>query len=201
MKRIALLLIVLMVVSALLSGCSLLDKVASLKQSFNKAEKKPDSSPAGPTVVIEPAKNAAPTVTGDSKNIILYFADPSGQKLVAEERVVPKATGIARLCMEELIKGPVQADLKATLPASTKVLDINVRPDGLAIVDFSGNLIKDLPASAVAEKLAVYSIVNTLTQFPTIQKVELRVDGKKVNTLLGYVKVTPALSRNSSLIK
>jgi spore germination protein GerM len=200
-KRIALVLVVLMVVSALLSGCSLLDKVASLKQGFNKAEKKQDPNPAGPTVVIEAPKNATPTVTGDSKKITLYFADATGQKLVAEERVVPKVTGIARLCMEELVKGPTQADLKATLPASTKVLDINVRPDGLAIVDFSGSLIKDLPASATAEKLAVYSIVNTLTQFPTVQKVELRVDGKKVDTLLGYVKVSTALSRNTSLIK
>jgi spore germination protein GerM len=201
-KKMALVLAVLMVVSLLVSGCSLLDKVASLKEGFSKSARTNNPTATGPTVVIDVPKTATPAaVTGESKTVTLYFADASGEKLVAEERTIGKVTGIGRACMEELVKGPSQSSLKPTLPASTKILDINVRQDGLAIVDFSGNLIKDLPASAQAEKLAVYSIVNTLTQFPTVQKVELRVDGKKVDTLLGHVKLNQNLVRNTSLIK
>jgi len=197
-KRVALILIVIMAASILLTGCVLTDKLSSLKASFNKADKAPEANT--PTVVIEP-QDTTPTVVGEVRTVTLYFADSSESKLVAEERQVPKVEGIGRLTMEELIKGPTTAGLKPTLPASTKLLDINIRPDGLAIVDFSGDLIKDLPASAQAEKLAIYSIVNTLTQFPTVDKVEMRVDGKKVDTLLGYEKIDQNLVRNTSLIK
>jgi hypothetical protein len=38
------------------------------------------------------------------------FTDSTGEKLVLEERVVPKVVGIARATMEELHQGPAQAD-------------------------------------------------------------------------------------------
>lgn len=197
MKKLVLVVLMAFFTTMVLSGCWLTDKVVSLKDGFGKGNVKTESN--SPTVVIETPNNIS--ATGEAKTLTLYFIDSSGSKLTAEQRKVAKVTGVARSSMEELIKGPKQAGLKPALPASTRLLDINVKPDGLAIVDFSGDLIKDLPASATSEKLAVYSIVNTLTQFPTVQKVELRVDGKKVDTLLGYVKIDQALDRNTSLIK
>lgn len=199
MKRTVLILSIIFIFCLVFSGCGLLNKV---KQDFNKGEKTAgeDSLFGEPTVVIDtPGETVA--VNNETKLITLYFADPLENKLVAEEREIPKVTGIARATMEELIKGPVGNELKATLPISTKLLDINVREDGLAIVDFSGELIKDLPATATAEKLAVYSIVNTLTQFPTVQEVEMRVDGRKVDTLLGHVQLDENLARDVSIIK
>ncbi|MCR4441070.1 MAG: GerMN domain-containing protein [Peptococcaceae bacterium] len=199
MKKAALLLLIMMLFCTVLSGCFLTDKISALKQGFNKNQGKTGTDTLIPTVVIENPNAAAP-VSGETRTVALYFTDKSG-KLVMEERVIPKVVGIARATIEELIKGPTQAGLQPTLPASTKLLDINVKPDGLAIVDLSGDLIKDLPASADAEKLAVYSIVNTITQFPTVEKVELRIDGKRVSTLLGHVKIDQTLARNTSLIK
>jgi germination protein M len=196
-KRVALVLVVILIVSMFLTGCVLTDKLSSLKQSFKKAETPPDATT--PTVIIEP-QGSAPAVAGAVKTIVLYFADSTGSKLVAEERQIPKVEGIGRASIEELIKGPALAELRPTLPATTKLLDINIRTDGLGIVDFSGDLIKDLPASAAAEKLAIYSVVNTLTQFPTVEKVEIRVDGRKVDTLLGHEKIDENLVRNTSLI-
>lgn len=196
MKKTALLLAIVMLASVVLSGCFLTDKLASLKEGFNKST---PTDTQTPTVVIEPP--AAPVVSGETRVVSLYFADEASQQLVLEERSIPKVVGIARATMEELIKGPTQAGLKPAVPTSTRLLDINVRQDGLAIVDFSGDLIKDLPASAMAEKLAVYSIVNTLTQFPTVDRVEMRVDGQNVDTLLGYEKLDQELVRNTSLIK
>ncbi len=193
MKKLALVLLLAFFLTMVLSGCFLTDKFTALKQEFN------EDTTQTPTVVIETPKTTM--ASGELKTLTLYFTDEAGQKLVVEERNVEKATGIARSSMEELIKGPTQTGLKATLPASARLLDINIRPDGLAIVDFSGNLVKDLPVSATSEKLAVYSIVNTLTQFPTVSKVELRIDGKKVDTLLGYVKLNQDLVKNTSMIQ
>lgn len=199
MKKLTVFLVIMLVASMVLSGCFLTDKLSSLKESFNKADNQTDDTQT-PTVIIE-TPTTTPVVSGETKTVALYFADSTGEKLVLEERVIPKVVGIARTTMEELIKGPVQAGLEATLPTSCKLLDINIRPDGMAIVDFSGDLIKDLPASAQTERMAVYSIVNTLTQFPTVQEVELRIDGKRVDTLLGHVKWNEKLVRNASLIQ
>lgn len=198
MKKVTVFLLI-MTLALCFSGCGLLDKV---KDDFNQGERlgvENDDSGAPIVVIDTPSEISA--VTGETRLVTLYFTDPIENKLAPEERKVAKATGIARLAMEELIKGPAGSGLKATLPINTKLLDINVREDGLAIVDFSGELIKDLPASATAETLAVYSIVNTLTQFPTVQEVEMRVDGRKVDTLLGYVKLNENLIRDTSIMK
>lgn len=198
MKKVVLLLALLLISTVFLGGCFLTDKLSALKQGFNQDDNQAGSEIQTPTVVIETQNTAA--LNGETKKIALYFKDAAG-KLVLEERTIPKVEGIARSVMEELIRGPAQAGLEATLPAGTRLLDINVRPDGLAIVDFSGELITKLPASEKAEKLAVYSIVNTLTQFPTVETVELRVDGQRVSTLLGYVDINENLVRDTSLIK
>ncbi|MDD4146836.1 MAG: GerMN domain-containing protein, partial [Clostridia bacterium] len=158
MKRTVLIVIISLIVCLVFSGCGLLNKV---RQDFDKSERTAkDNILDDPVVLIETPGDMA-TVADETKLITLYFADPLENKLVAEEREIPKVTGIARATMEELIKGPVGLELKSTLPAKTKLLDINVREDGLAIVDFSDDLIKDLPTTATAENLAVYSIVNT----------------------------------------
>ncbi|PKM90285.1 MAG: hypothetical protein CVU87_02550 [Firmicutes bacterium HGW-Firmicutes-12] len=199
MKKIVLLLVIVLFSSMCLTGCFLTDKISSLKQGFNQEESLTDSEIQTPTVIIETPQNAV-TVNAETQTIALYFKDQAG-KLVLEERMIPKVEGIARSAMEELIKGPTQAGLESTLPASAKLLDINVKSDGLAIVDFSGDLITGLPASEAAEKLAVYSIVNTLTQFASVEKVELRVDGQRVSTLIGYVEINQNLVRDTSLIR
>lgn len=198
-KQVVLLLVFVLLTAVCSSGCFLTDKLASLKEGFNKGEEQISSEEQQPTVLIE-TPQAVTNETGERKTIALYFKDETGN-LVLEERSIPKVVGIARATMEELIKGPTQPGLEATLPVSTQLLDINVRPDGLAIVDFSGDLVKELPASAAAENLAIYSIVNTLTQFPTVERVELRVDGQRVSTLLGYVEIDDNLVRDTSLIK
>lgn len=200
MKKVALLLVIVLVSAVCLSGCFLTDKLASLKDSFKSSETATELDAQTPTVVIETPQSSASLPEEESKTVALYFTDGNG-KLVLEERTIPKVVGIGRATMEELIKGPLQAGLEPTLPASTKLLDINITPDGLAIVDFSGSLVQDLPASATAEELAIYSIVNTLTQFPTVENVELRIDGQRVSTLLGYVEINQNLIRNTSLIK
>ena len=147
MKKGALVMSGVLLLSLVFSGCGLLNKV---KEDFNKGDgvaKQNDFN--NPTVLIDTSEQL-PTVTNETKLITLYFTDSVDNKLVAEQREIPKVMGIARATMEELIKGPTEPSLKATLPANTKLLDINIREDGLAIVDFSGDLIKELPVTSTA---------------------------------------------------
>ena len=40
------------------------------------------------------------------------------------------------------------------------------------------------------EKIMIYSVVNTLGQFPTVQNVSFMVDGEPVDQIAGYVDVS-----------
>lgn len=146
---------------------------------------------------------AAETMTDpeETKTVVLYFTDQDGQQLVAEERQIAKVEGIARASMEALLSGPLNGDLQSALPEGVRLLDINITEDGLAIVDFSNDLKENMADSNKEEKTAIYAIVNTLTEFPTVERVEIRIDGKTVNTITGKVNLDQELFRDESLVK
>jgi len=187
------LLLVLLVTAT--AGCALIDRLQAWK---NGGEETPVSEvPEGfeGTEILEQA------LIGETKEIALYFSDESGQYLVCEMRDVPKVEGIARTTMQELIAGPsVESGLLPTIPVGTQLLDINVRPDGLCIVDLSGELVLNHPGGSMNEEMTVYSVVNTLTQFPTVQEVQILIDGQIVETIAGHMDVSTTMARNEEMI-
>jgi len=134
---------------------------------------------------------------GQKVKVKLYFARRQGHGLGVEEREIIKVTGIARATIEELLKGPRDPDLKSALPAGTRLLDINIKPDGTCIVDFNSR-IREVSGSK-AEALAIYSVVNTLSQFPTIKRVSFMVEGEPVESVGGYISTAEAVTADYSL--
>ena len=142
-----------------------------------------------------PSKNENKKSGGEqSLQVNLYFADSSGHKLVVEERNIAKVEGIARRTMEELLKGPASVESVQVFPDGTRLLDINIKPDGLCIVDLSaeacGVVDKD------QEKLMVYGMANTLSQFPSVQEISFMIDGEQVDSIGGYIDLSSPLQAN-----
>ncbi|MBE3586261.1 GerMN domain-containing protein [Desulfofundulus thermocisternus] len=132
--------------------------------------------------------------------VVLYFGDNQGY-LVAERREIPVTKAIARATLRELCRGPASGSgFNPTIPPGTRVKDINIR-DGLAIVDFSRELKERHRGGSSAELLTVYSIVNTLTQFPSVQQVQILVEGRPLETLAGHLDISGPLKRDASLIR
>lgn len=132
--------------------------------------------------------------------IVLYFNNKEGY-LAAEKRAIPKTLGIARAAINELIKGPTaQSGLSASIPAGTRLKDIKIQ-NGLATVDFSEDLSKKHPGGSAGESLTVGSIVNTLTQFPSVQEVQILVEGRVVETIAGHLDVSKPLKRQAEIIQ
>lgn len=184
------LLLVMIVVAT--SGCALIDRLQAWKQGSN------EPMVEGP---IEEMPVYNDVFTGEIKEIALYFSDLSGQYLMKEMREIPKVEGIARATMQELFVGPsVESGLLPTIPAGTQLLDINVRPDGICVVDISGELISNHPGGSINEELTVYSIVNTLTQFPSVQEVQILVDGQYEETIAGHMDISATMARNEEFI-
>ncbi|KAB2952740.1 GerMN domain-containing protein [Heliorestis acidaminivorans] len=132
--------------------------------------------------------------------LTLYFADPKGQNLIAEERSIPKTESLARSAVQELIKGPgLAGGSLPTVPAGTRLLDINIK-DGVCIVDLSKEFKTNHEGGSAGETLTVYSIVNTLTQFPSVEKVQFLVEGQYIDTIAGHVDVSEAMARHNTMI-
>ncbi|KYH31881.1 GerMN domain-containing protein [Neomoorella mulderi] len=186
----------LLLVVALASGCGFIDGLTGKSRSQVQVQLPPPET-STPATGAEEKKESTKTT-----QVVLYFSDPTGNYLVAEQRTLPLVEGIARAAIEELIKGPGPgSQLLPTIPRGTVLKDINIRPDGLARVDFSKELVANHSGGSLGESLTVYSIVNTLTQFPTVKQVQFLVDGQFVKTIAGHVDVSTAMSRNESLIK
>ena len=215
-RKVAVLLVLAMLAA---SGCSSAKAtIAELKAELNKDVIAPETNmvaegeqqepelevPSIDDIHIEETYQPVQTTAESSvpqMTVALYFASADGEKLVKEEKAIPKVEGMARATIETLLEGPDAASgLLSAVPAGTQLLDINVKPDsGLCIVDFSKELAST--AAGVSEEVTVYAIANTLCQFATIDQVEFRVEGQKVTTLDGKSDLSSAVTANASLVQ
>jgi len=127
----------------------------------------------------------------------LYFVGPDGSSLVMEEREIVKSKGLARSTLQELVKGPVNEKYLPAVPEGTTLRDINLKPDGLCIVNLSSEARN--VGSAQQEKLMVYAIANTLGQFATVKYVDFMIEGEKVETIAGFVDLSDSIKPNYNI--
>jgi spore germination protein GerM len=136
--------------------------------------------------------------TGTNKTTLtLYFSDDQAMKLVKESREATQTAEPAAAAVRALIEGPKGAGL-ATIPAGARLNGITIK-DGVATVDLSREFVDGLPGGSASERMAVYSIVNSLTEFNTIERVKFQIDGADVETIGGHLDATEPLGRDESL--
>jgi len=186
----------LLVICLLSGGCSKVDdsKIKAWKDLIKipTSSEKSASTEKEVTTPVDAAQEPATKVT-----VRLFFEDAGQHKLVMEERNIGKVEGIARQTLQELVKGPSQKEMLPVFPAGTKLLDINVKPDGLCIVDLSGEAKK--VTSKEQGKLMVQALTSTLSQFPSIKEVSFLINGEKVSTLGGAVDVSKPIRIDNRL--
>ena len=69
-----------------------------------------------------------------------------------------------------------------------------------AVVDLCGEVSTKHPGGSFTELLTVYTIVNAVTaNLPTIQRVQILIDGKEAETLAGHVDLRRPLIRDVTL--
>ncbi|SFF99333.1 Sporulation and spore germination [Desulfotomaculum arcticum] len=138
------------------------------------------------------------SLSADTTEVVLYFSDGNG-KLAPERRKIRKVPGIARETINELCRGPQVNGLEATIPPNTSLLDINIQ-DGLCTINLSEELITEHSGGSAAENMTVYSLVNTLSQFQSIESVQILVEGKIVPTIAGHLDVSSPLERDPEIV-
>lgn len=140
--------------------------------------------------------------TPQTREMDLFFADTAGRRLSIERREVTGGTReeMLKRAVEELIKGPLEEDRMRTLPESILIRSIFVR-DQTVWVDLGGAIEDEHPGGAWTEVLAVYSIVNTLTEnFTGVSKVQILINGRESETFAGHVDISTPLGSRIQLL-
>jgi len=181
----------------LFSGCNVLQKLGL---------KKADNDELRPTSSIAMGEEEAKKLS-DKMPISLYFANDDNTKLKLEIRYVPleeakkSVNNLASLIVKELINGPAKGStLKATIPEGTELRAPVKIEAGVATVDLSKEFKENHPGGKAAERMTIYSIVNSLTELKEIEKVQFLIEGKTEKELRGNFKFDVPFPRTTSLI-
>jgi germination protein M len=170
----------------LLSGCGLFGKEVQKKVDPPKQVTETDTNPTKETS----GKNEE--VAGTKTELYLISKDGL---VVPQTLNLPKTTSVATQALQYLVaNGPVTDmlpnDFRAVLPEDTQV-SVNIK-DGVAIVDFSKEFKNYQPED---EQKILQSVTWTLTQFDSVEKVKLQMNGHELTEM--PVNGTP-ISENQS---
>lgn len=138
--------------------------------------------------------------------LTLYFSNITGDQLIKVNRTMRYNTNIAleKLVVEQLVYGPVEQKGREdnmlvfpTLNPEIKIISVNIK-DGICYVNLN-NTFLTLTNNVTAD-VAIYSLVNSLTELPGVLKVQLAVDGE-TEVKLGDKTLSALFERNLDLIQ
>jgi spore germination protein GerM len=154
---------------------------------------------------VNPAEKSLPSQP--EKQLILkarlYFAtvDQSGKiRLKSVIRPIPASDSPLRDTLEALLKGPSAQELNlglvSMIPADTRVRNVTVKGD-TAVVDFNESF-RFNPQGLEAMDAQLRQVVYATTEFPTVRKVQIRIEGTTVRYLgTEGMRLDAPLSRDS----
>ena len=124
------------------------------------------------------------TVGGDTMTVTVYYS--RDEKMSAAARTLPKAQEVGAAAMKALLEGPSAeekaAGMVSNIPDGTTFLGLSIK-DGVATADLSKEYASGGGSLSMAMRLA--EVVFTLTQFPTVEGVNFKLDGKPVDVFGG----------------
>jgi spore germination protein GerM len=158
---------------------------------------KPSAAPAATVTAPAPTETAHITAT-------LYYGSSDGRALVPVRRDVPAATSVVdqgRQILGVQFQDAPQPYVQV-IPKGTKLRAFYVTERGEAFVDLSGDVVSAHPGGSLTELLTIYAIVNAVTtNLPAVQRVQLLVEGKEVDTIAGHVDVRRPLEGDATLVR
>jgi len=161
------------------AGHTVLIALAVTAMLFTACARAPSQSLGGGGAAT-PSATAAPTATPPEATVvtIYYLVDSAGRMWLApERREVPDQPRISMGALEELIHGtPQDPDHVSVIPDEARILDLVIR-HGVATVDWSAEVL-EASMGGEGEALGIQSIVWTLTEFPSVERVRFTVEGE-----------------------
>lgn len=108
--------------------------------------------------------------------VVVYFAGLLGDALTeANLKILYDGTMTTeRLVLQQLMEGPISDDMLPVIPKGTVLNKVTIR-DGICYVDFNEKFMEK--REEITAEVAVYSIVNSLTELSNVYKVQFLING------------------------
>ena len=132
--------------------------------------------------------------------IHLYFANEAGNRLVDAYRTVVYNSNmpLERIVLEQVISGPNSSFAYPTVSKDTKVNNITTR-DGICYVNLSSEFTNE--HLDVTPQVALYSIVNSLCELPSIDAVQISVEGQQDTVFMESISLTGSFRVNEDIVE
>ncbi len=131
-------------------------------------------------------------------NITLYFSNESGSELVKTTKEVQYSSNISmdKLVMEHLLMGTKEDGMKTAIPSGTKLVSVTTT-NGICYVNLDEGFMNQ--QYEIQEPIVIYSIVNSLTELPTVNKVQISVNGDTSGVYRDSYELDDLYERNISV--
>ncbi len=128
--------------------------------------------------------------------VTLYFPDAQRRYLISQTQTVAQgySTKQAEFILQELLS---QSE-RGCIPSGTELLSVSVE-GGVCTVDLSSAFEQNMASDFASQRMALYAIVNSLTELPEITTVDLWVAGAPLESL-GLLDLRQGMARDESLI-
>ena len=189
--------------------CSLL---LSLAAGWGCGDKEEDGSAVAPENAAGEESGAewltALEQTGDREGnrlkVFIFYQSSRRNLLLPEENEIfrtERLTDQAKQVIELLARGPAGEGAVSALPQGSRLRSLYLFEDGLAVVDFSGEISWAHPGGVWGERASVYAVVNSLVfNFPSIRRVKILVDGREAETLAGHLSLDRPFAMDLSMV-
>lgn len=129
----------------------------------------------------------------------LYFSDSKGTGLVKETVNVRYSSNISmeKLVIERLIKGPTTDKARATMPKGTKLISASIK-DGVCYVNFNEAFAEQ--TADIKGRTQIYSLVNSLSEVPKVNKVQISINGKNNVAMKDDIKLDKSFERDLDMV-
>ncbi|MDR6226469.1 GerMN domain-containing protein [Desmospora profundinema] len=135
----------------------------------------------------------------EEEGLELYFLTDTGY-VVPYALNIPKVEGIAKEALKYMVEDGPGADMlpkgfKGILPEGTQIKGLDIRK-GTATIDFSKEF---LSYDASLEEKILSAVTWSLTSFDSVERVDIRVDGRPLEAMPKGKNPTQGLNRNSGI--
>lgn len=131
------------------------------------------------------------------KTVSVYKPNDKKDKLVHVYEDIPVSSN--KKVEEVIIENILNNTEFSVFPKGTKLLNVYTNEE-VCFVDFSEECQTNYLPDGISERIAVYSIVNSLTDLPNITHVQFLIEGQIVKTLQGNLSLNRLLTKNYALM-
>lgn len=136
------------------------------------------------------------TLSKAYKMVTFYYPNEKKDKLVPtyENILISPNEKLEEIIVNILL----DKKINSILPADTKLLNIYTN-EGICFVDLSKECQTNYLPRGISERIAIYSMVNSLTELPHITNVQILVEGQIERTFQGNLLLNRMFSKNYAL--